>query len=139
MHTRRKFLLGALAPALFATAARADLRCIPDPKHGGQMCKTSIDFTNAFQETYHARHEPEAIWIACVAVVFAAYGHVVQQARIAEEAYGDFSKVALNPSSAAIDPLSPDLEGRRRRGLHCLGRAFVRTPTLQTRNSTRAF
>ena len=106
MHTRRKFLLGALAPALFATAARADLRCIPDPKHGGQMCKTSIDFTNAFQETYHARHEPEAIWIACVAVVFAAYGHVVQQARIAEEAYGDFSKVALNPSSAAIDPLS---------------------------------
>jgi hypothetical protein len=33
------------------------VRCIPDPKHGGSMCKTSIDFTDAYQETYHARHE----------------------------------------------------------------------------------
>jgi hypothetical protein len=54
MHTRRNFLIGALAPALFATAARANVRRIPDPKHGGQMCKTSIDFTDAYQETYHA-------------------------------------------------------------------------------------
>jgi hypothetical protein len=74
MHTRHNFLVGAPAPALLATAARAKVRCVPDPKHGGQMCKTSIDFTDAFQETYHARHEPAAIWIACVAVVFATYG-----------------------------------------------------------------
>ena len=82
MHTRRKFLMGALAPALFATAARAGVRCIPDPKHGGSMCKTSIDFTDAYQETYHARHEARNVWIACVAVVFAAYGHVIQQLRL---------------------------------------------------------
>src|SRR5271157_1386566 len=106
MHTRRNFLIGALAPALLATAARAGVRCIPDPKHGGQMCKTSIDFADAYQETYHARHEPAAVWIACVAVVFATYGHVVQQTRIAEEAYGDVSKVALDSSSNAIGPLA---------------------------------
>jgi hypothetical protein len=106
MHTRRDFLIGALAPALLATTARANVRCVPDPKHGGQMCKTSIDFTNAFQETYHARHDPAAVWIACVAVVFATYGHVIQQARIAQEAYGDVSKVALDSSSAVIGPLA---------------------------------
>ena len=106
MHTRRKFLIGALAPALLATAARAGVRCIPDPKHGGEMCKTSVDFTNAFQETYHARHEPGNVWVACVAVVFAAYGHVIQQPRIAEEAYGDFSKVSLDSISSAIASLT---------------------------------
>jgi hypothetical protein len=106
MHTRRKFLMGALAPALFVTAARAGVRCIPDPKHGGSMCKTSIDFTDAYQETYHARHEAQNVWIACVAVVFAAYGHVIQQLRIAQEAYGDFSKVTLDTSSAALGPLN---------------------------------
>jgi hypothetical protein len=106
MHTRRKFLIGALAPALFVTAARAGVRCIPDPKHGGTMCKTSINFTDAYQETYHARHEAQNVWIACVAVVFAAYGHVIQQPRIAQEAYGDFGKVTLDTSSAALAPLN---------------------------------
>ncbi|MGA2042751.1 MAG: hypothetical protein ABSG83_05200 [Roseiarcus sp.] len=106
MQTRRKFLLGALAPALLVTAARANVRCVPDARHGGELCKTSIDFKDAYQETYHARHEPAAVWIACVAVVFATYGHVVQQTRIAEEAYGDVSKVALGSSAAAIAPLA---------------------------------
>ena len=106
MHTRRTFLTAALAPALLATAARANVRCIPDPKHGGKMCKTSIDFTDAYQETYHARHEPAALWIACVAVVFATYGHVIQQLRITEEAYGgDLAKVDLDSSAAAVAPL----------------------------------
>ncbi|HZZ62651.1 MAG TPA: hypothetical protein VFE63_16055 [Roseiarcus sp.] len=105
MQTRRTFLIATLGPMLLATGARAGIRCIPDPKHGGQMCKTSIDFADAYQETYHARHEPSALWIACVAVVFATYGHVVQQARITEEAYGDVSKVNLDSSSSAIGPL----------------------------------
>ena len=68
MHTRRRFLIGALAPALLATTARANVRCLADPKHGGELCKTFIDIKDAYQETYHARHEPGAIWIACVAV-----------------------------------------------------------------------
>jgi hypothetical protein len=106
MFTRRKFLVAALAPAVVATAARANVRCIPDAKHGGEMCKTSVDFTNAFQETYHARHEPAAVWIACVAVVFATQGHVVQQARIAEEAYGDVSKVAFDSTASMLGPLT---------------------------------
>src|ERR1700677_4079821 len=106
MHTRRRFLIGALAPALLATTARANGRCLADPNHGGKLCKTLIDIKDAYQETYHARHEPAAIWIACVAVVFATYGHVVQQLRIEQEAYGNIDKVALNTSSSAINPLA---------------------------------
>ncbi|WP_158818102.1 hypothetical protein [Methylocapsa sp. S129] len=106
MRTRRHFLVGALAPLVVATMARANVRCIADPKHGGELCKTFIDVHDAYQETYHARHDPAAIWIACVAVVFATYGHVVQQPRIAQEAYGDVDKVALDSSSSAIRPLA---------------------------------
>jgi hypothetical protein len=106
MHTRRRFLVGALAPVLLATTARANVRCLADPKHGGELCKTFIDIKDAYQETYHARHDPAAIWIACVAVVFATYGHVVQQLRIEQEAYGNIDKVALETSASAITPLS---------------------------------
>ena len=105
MHTRRHFLAGALAPLVLAKPASAAPRCIPDPKLGGQLCKSFVDVTNAFQETYHASHEPGALWIACVAVVFAVYGHVIQQRRIAEEAYGDFDKVSMDSGLAVIKPL----------------------------------
>jgi hypothetical protein len=76
-----------------------------DPKHGGQLCKSYVDVKNAFRETYHASHEPGALRIACVAVVFAAYGHVIQQPRIAEEAYGDFNKVEMDSGLAVIKPV----------------------------------
>jgi len=105
MPTRRHILAASFAPLAFATAARASPRCFPDPKHGGQLCKTFIDVTDAFQETYHARHEPAALWIACVAVVFATYGHVVQQPRIAQEAYGDFANVPIDAGYAVAKPL----------------------------------
>ena len=105
MHTRRHFLAGALAPLVLAKSASAAPRCIADPKLGGQLCKSFVDVTNAFQETYHASHEPGALWIACVAVVFAVYGHVIQQRRIAEEAYGDFDKVSMDSGLAVIKPL----------------------------------
>jgi hypothetical protein len=106
MHTRRRFLVGALAPLIAAGAARANVRCVADAKRGGELCKTFIDVHDSYQETYHARHDPAAIWIACVAVVFATYGHVVQQLRIEQEAYGDVGKVALDSSSAATGPLT---------------------------------
>jgi hypothetical protein len=105
MHTRRHFLAGALAPLVLAKPAFAATRCIPDPKLGGQLCKGYVDITNAFQETYHASHEPGALWVACVAVVFAVYGHVIQQRRIAEEAYDDFDKVSMDSGLAVLKPL----------------------------------
>ena len=105
MHTRRHFLVGALAPLIVAKPAWAATRCIPDPKHGGQLCKGYVDITDAYQETYHASHEPGALWVACVAVVFAVYGHVIQQRRIAEEAYGDFDQVSLGSGLAVLKPL----------------------------------
>ena len=112
MHTRRHFLVGALAPIVLATTAQANVRCVADPKRGGELCKTFIDVRDAYQETYHARHEPAAIWIACVAVVFATYGHVIQQPRIALEAYGDVDKVALDLEFFRHQTASACLEGR---------------------------
>jgi hypothetical protein len=105
MHTRRHFLAGALAPLVLAKPVSAATRCVPDPKLGGQLCKGFVDIRDAFQETYHASHDPGALWIACVAVVFAVYGHVIQQPRIAEEAYGDFGNVAMDSGLAVIKPL----------------------------------
>jgi hypothetical protein len=105
MQTRRHFLAGALAPLALATPALAAPRCIPDPKLGGQLCKGYVDVRDAFQETYHASHDPGALWVACVAVVFAVYGHVIQQPRIAQEAYGDFGNVSMDSGLAVIKPL----------------------------------
>ena len=105
MQTRRHFLAGALAPLALAKPVSAATRCVPDPKLGGQLCKGFVDVRDAFQETYHASHDPGALWVACVAVVFAVYGHVIQQLRIAEEAYGDFGNVAMDSGLAVIKPL----------------------------------
>ena len=55
-----------------------------------------MDIRDAFQETYHVSHDPGALWIACVAVVFAVYGYFIKQRRIAQEAYGDFDKVTMD-------------------------------------------
>jgi hypothetical protein len=38
-------------------------------------------------------------------VVFAVYGHVIQQPRIAEEAYGDFRNVSMDSGIVLIKPL----------------------------------
>jgi len=106
MSSRRAFLAGAAAPLLLAWPARANVRCVAAPKLGADLCKTYINVADAFQETYHASHDPGAIWIACVAVVFATYGHVVQQARIATEAYGDYGKIKLDTGAAVAQPLT---------------------------------
>jgi len=108
MPTRRHLVLGALAPILLPASALAAARCVPDAKRGGELCKAYIDVTDAFQETYHARHEPAAIWVACVAVVFAKYGHVVQQKRIAEEAYGSVEEVSIDKGAAVAERLARD-------------------------------
>ena len=106
MLSRRHFLVGSLAPLTLALPAHAASRCVADAKLGGQLCKSYISVKDAYQETYYARHEPGAIWIACVAVVFATYGHVIQQPRIAEEAYGGFDNISLDQGFAVTQPLA---------------------------------
>ena len=106
MLSRRNLLIGSLSPLALTLSARAAPRCVSDSKLGGQLCKSYISVRDAYQETYYARHEPPAIWIACVAVVFAAYGHVVQQPRIAEEAYGGFDNVSLEQGFSVAQPLA---------------------------------
>jgi hypothetical protein len=46
-----------------------------------------------------------ALWVACVALAFAVCGHVIQQPRIAQEAYGDFNNVSMDSGLAVIKPL----------------------------------
>jgi hypothetical protein len=103
--TRRHFVISSLALAGPASAAP---RCVADPKLGGQLCKSFVSIKDAFQETYYARHESTAIWVACVAVVFATYGHVIQQPRIAAEAYGGFDKIPLDRGVSVAAPLARD-------------------------------
>ena len=105
MLTRRHFVIGSL---ILASPASGAPRCVADPKLGGQLCKSFISVKDAYQETYYARHEPTAIWVACVAVVFATYGHVVQQPRIAAEAYGGFDKIPLDRGLPVATPLARD-------------------------------
>jgi hypothetical protein len=52
---------------------RPELRRIAAPKHGGQLCKGFVDVKDAFQQPYHASHDPGVLWIARVAVTFAVY------------------------------------------------------------------
>ena len=105
MLTRRRLVIGSI---VLATPALGSPRCIPDAKIGGQLCKSFISVRDAYQETYYARHEPTAIWVACVAVVFATYGHVVQQPRIAQEAYGGLEKISLDRGFPVAAPLARD-------------------------------
>jgi hypothetical protein len=110
MPSRRDVLLGGAglfsAAALLPERAGATPRCIAAPRLGGELCKSYIDVANAYQETYHASHDPSALWIACVAVVFATYNHVIQQPRIAGEAYGAFDKVAFDNQLGVLQPLT---------------------------------
>ena len=82
MHSRRNFLIGAAAPLLLAWPARAAPLCAPaKAMKGANVCRAYIDSMKASQETDQASRDPRAIWVACVAVVFAIYDHIVPQAR----------------------------------------------------------
>lgn len=49
----------------------------------------------AFQPTEGCRSDAAAAWIACVASVFAHYGHRVPQSTVAADAYGGLAAVPL--------------------------------------------
>ncbi|MGD1039145.1 MAG: hypothetical protein ABR878_18725 [Roseiarcus sp.] len=99
-------LIGAAAPLLLAWPARAVPSCRQDPKLGANVCRAFIDATNSYQESFHASHDPRAIWIACVAVVFSIKGHVIQQPRILAEAYGSLDQIPIDAGFAVALPLA---------------------------------
>jgi hypothetical protein len=106
MKSRREFLIGAAGPLLLAWPARAAPNCLPAPQLRANLCRAYIDATNAYQESYHASHDTRAIWIACVAVVFAIKGHVIQQQRILAEAYGNLDQISIDAGFAVALPLT---------------------------------
>jgi hypothetical protein len=106
MHSRRDLLIGAAAPLLLAWSARAAPNCVPAPKLKANLCRTFVDGRNAYQETDQASHDPRAIWIACVAVVFAIKGHVIQQRRVLTEAYGNLGQIPVDAGFAIALPLT---------------------------------
>ena len=105
MNSRRDFLIGTAAPMLLAWPARAAPLCAPAPTLGANLCRAYIDSMNASQETDYASHDPRAIWVACVAVVFAIYRHIVPQSRILAEAYGSLDKIAADAGFEVALPL----------------------------------
>ena len=106
VNSRRDFLIGAAAPLLLAWPARAASFCAPvKAMKGANVCRAYLDSFKASQETDQASHDPRAIWVACVAVVFAMYDHIVPQARIMAEGYGGLDKVPVVASIAVAAPL----------------------------------
>jgi len=91
---------------LLAWPARAAPICARAPMLGASLCRAYIDSMNASQETDNASHDPRAIWVACVAVVFAIYGHIVPQSRILSEAYGSLDKIPADPGFEVALPLA---------------------------------
>src|SRR5208282_2494126 len=74
------------------------------PSAAGSFAKAMSTSGTPFRKPI-MRATIRALWVACVAVVFAVYGHVVQQPRIAQEAYGDFRNVSMDSGLAVIKPL----------------------------------
>ena len=107
MNSRRDFLIGAAAPLLLAWPARAAPLCAPEKAmKGTKVCRAYIDSMKASQETDQASRDPRAIWVACVAVVFAMYDHIVPQARIMTEGYGGLDKIPVDAGIAVALPLT---------------------------------
>ena len=107
MNSRRDFLIGAAAPLLLAWPAQAAPLCAPEKAmKGTKVCRAYIDSMKASQETDQASRDPRAIWVACVAVVFAMYDHIVPQARIMTEGYGGLDKIPVDAGIAVALPLT---------------------------------
>jgi hypothetical protein len=73
--------------------------------NGANVCRAYLDSFKASQETDLGSRDPRAIWVACVAVVFAMYDHIVPQARIMAEAYGSLDKVPVVAGISVAAPL----------------------------------
>ncbi len=106
MNSRRGFLIAAAAPLVLACSARAAPLCAPVKSlNGANVCRAYIDSMKASQETDLGSRDPRAIWVACVAVVFALYDHIVPQSRIMAEAYGSLDKVPVVAGLSVAAPL----------------------------------
>ena len=107
MNSRRDFLIGTVAPLVLVRSARAAKLCAPvKSMKDATVCRAYIDSTKASQETDLGNRDPRATWVACVAVVFALYNHVVSQARIIAEAYGGLDKVPVVSGMSVAAPLT---------------------------------
>ena len=116
MNSRRDFLIGAAAPLVLACSARAAPLCAPvKSMKGANVCRAYIDSMKASQETDLGSRDPRAIWVACVAVVFALYDHIVPQARIMAEGYGSLDKIPGCRGHFGCGAFDAELEGRRGR------------------------
>lgn len=89
MLTRRVFLGGGMLGAIAGTATpgwtRVSCRAADDRE---QICHAEVNFDAFLEEAYDTQHASQWCWAACIAMVFAFYGHPVRQERIVAEAYG---------------------------------------------------
>jgi hypothetical protein len=106
MHTRRRFLAEALAPLIVATPAGGGLNALHPRSEAPRIALQRL-CRHKGRLSGNLSCEPRSgrLWIACVAVVFAVYGYVIKQRRIAQEAYGDFDKVTMDSGLAVLKPL----------------------------------
>lgn len=88
MITRRGFLASSSGLALSGlAAANAGERCAFVPAMGQQACEVGVDL-DRFDEVYAAQRDSQWCWAASASMLFAYYGHPVEQGRIVETVYG---------------------------------------------------
>lgn len=107
MHSRRAFLarttvmIGAVQPWRSVAAGG----CPSEPAGRSDVRAACVDLGASFQRTEGGRRDAAAAWVACVASVFAAYGHGVRQSRVAADAYGELAAVPVHKGIAVARAL----------------------------------
>lgn len=107
MPSRRAFLartmglIGAVQPY----RAPAASPCPKSPAQSPLARSACVDIARFCQPVDGPRSDAAAAWVACVATVFAVYGHGVLQSRVAADAYGDLAAVGVHRGFAVARPL----------------------------------
>lgn len=97
---RRKFLTLGAAATLFPSAASAEWGCSNFDYNGVQVCQVgvpSLRFYQALQEC------PNWCWAACIQMIFATNGRLVDQKAIVQRLFGNLQcSPAVGPQIAAV-------------------------------------
>lgn len=87
---RRHFVVGMAAVGCLSTKANAAIQCTPFDASGLQGCAVGLPFPHIAAATTGTRQEMQNwCWAACIAGIFAWYGHPVSQHVFVEKVFGE--------------------------------------------------
>lgn len=97
---RRKFLALGAAASLFPAAANAEWGCSPFDYSGVQVCQVGVPGLRFYQSLQECQNW---CWAACIQMIFATSGRLVNQHSIVQRLFGDVRcSTAVGPQIAAV-------------------------------------